>query len=171
MALSSTTLANELAALTPTTSAATAAARMADAFDAYFQGASVSGVVPVAGSTAPARAALLAAMPGLSGPGAAAGQLAAGISAYWAALVPLIAVVWIVPGFTVVPGSLIVPGGLAGLAGAIQSAFGANQTANAPLVAAATTLAAAIHAANIGGTVTLQAIGGPPPPPIVIPIL
>lgn len=169
MALIPAPLASGLEALVPTDQVSDAIARIGQAFDDYFQGASVSGITPVPGSTAAARSAMEGAMSGLNAPNGAATAIAAGITQYWTALGPLIATVWIVPGFTVVPASLVPPPGLGGLQAAIQGAFDANVAAEATLSAAANQVATAIHGTQSGGTVTLQPIA--PGPPVVTPIL
>lgn len=168
MALTSSTLASGLAALTSTTTVSVAISRIGSAFDSYFQSASVSGITPIPGSTTPARSAMEAAMGGLNAPLGAAPAMSTGISTYWTTLGPLIAAVWIVPGFTVVPASLVPPPGLAGLLAAIQSAFDANVLAGSDLTTSANLLATAIHGTQSGGTVTLQPVVGPP---VVTPII
>lgn len=170
MALVATALASGLEALEPTLDVNVAISRISTAFDDYYQGASVMGV-PVSGSTATAKSAMEAAMPALNNENGASIAIAAGVTAYWAALIPLVTSLWTVPGFTVLPGTLVPPAGLASLQTQIQNAFNAAVMAEDTLSQAATRLANAIHGTQSGGTVTLQAIGGPPPPPVVTPII
>lgn len=155
MPLVSATLGSELANLVPVDNEPDAINNFATAFDNYFQGATVAGIAVTPGTTAPAKSAMVAAMTGLSTAGAAAIQ--AGIVAYWTAIVPAAPTVWVT-----VPVALVAipPPGLSGIAATLASVFSANATANAPLATAANNVAAALHAAQLGGVVVLS----PPPP-------
>ena len=170
MGLSSGTLATGLEALTPTDSVATAADRIATAFTDYMAQSSVLGVpaVPAVLSGAP-KSAMVGAMGSLNSVGGAAGAIAAGVIAFWAAMLGTEATIWImVPPTIIVPSTLIVPPGLGGMTSAIQGAFDGNVSGGLELAAAAATVATAIHGVNIGATVQTQV---PPSPPVVTPIL
>jgi hypothetical protein len=158
MALVQSTLASGLEAMEPTDSEATAIQRFADAFDDYFAGASVLGI-PAGAARAPAKAAMIAAMTGLSSPNGAAGAIAAGISAYWTTVAPLALTVW--PGTVgpIIPPA-VPPPGLGGIAGALSAVFSANTSGGLSLSASAAAVAGAIHPTQLGGMVNL----GPPPP-------
>lgn len=162
-------LASGLEALTPTDQVVDAINQIATAFDDYYQNASVSGVPVAGGTTAPAKTAMIGAMGGLNAPGGAAAAIAAGITTYWTTLGPLIAAIWIVPGFTVVPLSLVPPPALGTLTAVVQAAFDANVGAESDLSTSANNVATAIHGTQSGGTVTLQPIA--PGPPVITPIL
>lgn len=168
--LNSGTLASGLEALEPTDVVATAIDRLATAFTDYMQESSVLGVPATPGilSGAP-KSAMVGAMSGLNAPDGAAGAIAAGVAAFWAAMLGTEVAIWVmVPPTIIVPSTLIVPPGLGGMQSAIQGAFDGNVAGELDLAAAAATVAAAIHGANAGATVQTQV---PPAPPVVTPIL
>jgi hypothetical protein len=159
MALVQSTLASGLEALEPTDDEAIAVQRIADAFDDYFAGASVNGSPAVPAALAPCKAAMVAAMTGLSTTGGAAAAIQAGILAYWTTLLPLASAVWPATVGPVIPPA-VPPAGLAGIAAALAPVFTANTSGGLSLVASAAAVAAALHPLQLGGLVNL----GPPPP-------
>lgn len=159
MPLIQSTLASGLEAMTPTDSEAIAIQRFADAFASYFAGASVLGIPTIPGTLDASKAAMIAAMTGLSSSSAGAGAIASGITAFWTTLLPLATSVWAGTVGPIVPPA-IPPPGLGGIAAALQAAFDANTAAGATLAASAAVVAAAIHTTQLGGMVNL----GPPPP-------
>ncbi len=170
MVLLANTLASGLESLEATDNVAIAINRLATAFTDYMAESSVLGIlaVPAVLSGAP-KTAMTGAMSGLNTPNGAAGAIAAGVSAFWAAMLGLEVAIWImVPPTIIVPSTLIVPPGLGTLTTVIQAAFDANVASELALPAAAASIAAAIHGANIGATVQTQV---PPSPPVVTPIL
>jgi hypothetical protein len=167
MALVQNTLANGLANMAPTSSEATAIQNFADAWDTYFQGASVAGVPCAGGTTSAAKSAMIGAMTGLSVTGAAAMQ--AGVTAYWGAITPSAATVWVVPPNTVP--SATPPPGLGGLSALLLAVFASNAADPTKTISqAASAIAAVLHTnGGLGGIAVVQ----PPPvaPPVPTPIL
>ncbi|MGW8177436.1 MAG: hypothetical protein ACWGQW_01350 [bacterium] len=171
MPLNSSTLSSGLEALEPTDSVATATDRIATAFTDYMAESTVLGVFAISAilSAAP-KAAMAGAMGSLNTEGGAAGAIAAGVAAFWSAMLGIEATIWApqVPPTIIVPSTVIPPPGLGGMTAAIQGAFDGNVAGGLGLAAAAATVAAAIHGANAGATVQTQAV---PSPPVVTPIL
>lgn len=157
MALVQATLASGLQAMTPTDTESVAIDAFADAFESYFAGASVLGIP--AGSLAAPKAAMKAAMVGLSAPNGAAAAIAAGVLAFWTTLAPLATTIWAGTIGPIIPPA-VPPPGLGGIAAAVQAVFTANRAGGASLAAAAASVAAALHPTQLGATVNL----GPPPP-------
>jgi len=167
MALVQATLASGLANMAPTSTEATAIQNFADAWDSYFQGASVAGTPANGGALAAAKSAMIGAMTGLSVTGAVAIQ--AGITAYWGGVATAFAAIWVIPPNVVV--AAIPPPGLSGIAAALTPVFVANSADPTKTIAQATAaIAAVLHTAGgLGGIATVQ----PPPiaPPVPTPIL
>lgn len=159
MALSEATLADELAeALDATADGAAGPAQLAQAYAAYFGGARLNGLTPIAGGVTTARDAMAGAMAFTSGLSRAQGaaQLAAGVAAFWSTVTGAAASIF-TGATTASP-----PPGLGTLATALISAFASNMAAETRAEAAAN-LAAAIHAASTGATGVI--------PPTTYPIL
>ena len=168
MALVQATLANQLENLTPTGVEATAINALATAWDTYFQGASVTGVPITAGVTATAKTAMMGALAGMSVPNAGAAKIQAGITAYWATLVPLFATLWVIPPNVVT--ALTPPPTLAGIAAALTSVFASNTSSQATLAQAAANVAAALHTS--GGLGAIAVVQPPlPAAPVPTPVL
>lgn len=148
-------LASELAALVPTGQEAEAAERLALAYAVYAADAEAATPILEAGVEA-GQAAMEAALVGMSAPGAGAVKLEAGVKAFWAAVALGLAT-------SFAGATAITPPPFTGLALAIQATFDANLAGGASLEDAADALAATIHAALPGGTVTT-------PGPTVTPI-
>lgn len=148
MPLSQPTLAAELRNLKPAKLEPTAISNLSTAFTNYFAGATVGGVPAVVLTLAPAKAAMQAALVGMSVPGAAPGKIQAGITAFWGVIAATAAAVW--PGTAPPTVSATPPPGLAGIAAAIVAAGAAN-VAVKDIGAAAQALAAAIHPTQLGG--------------------
>ncbi len=167
MALVQNTLASGLANMAPTSVEATAIQNFADAWDTYFQGASVAGVPCTGGSTSAAKSAMIGAMTGLSVTGAVAMQ--AGITAYWGVIAPAAVSVWTVPPNTTV--SATPPPTLGAISAALTPVFASNAADPTKTIAQATAAIAAVLHANggIGGICILQPPG--PVPPVPTPIL
>jgi len=162
MPLVQATLATNLESMEPVDNEADAIDNFATAFDDYFQGSSVIGT-PVSGTTAAAKTAMKGSMTGLlETDGAAA--ITAGVIAYWGVIIPAVATLWVlVPPLTVgTP-----PPTLAAITAALTATFASNTSGKLSLAAAAATVAAAIHANQLGGTATQATL----PSPTVQPIL
>jgi hypothetical protein len=155
MAMTSTKLGNELAALTPTNSEATAVSRLATAWNNYFLDSTVLGAAAVPAALVAAKAAMQAALVGLSTGGAAAIQ--AGIIAYWGVVVTVAPTIWIsVPPVT----AATVPPTLSGIAAALTPVFASNTSGSKSLVDSMNAIAAVLHPnGGLGGIATLS---GPP---------
>lgn len=129
----------------------------------FFSGATTFGVPANAGALGPAKAAMAAAMLGISVPSVGAAKLQAGIVAFWGVVIPSAATIWV----TVPPiGLVTAPAGLTGIAGALSPVFTTNTTGGKSLEESANALAIALLSTQLGGTATNTA-----PTPIVMPIL
>lgn len=163
MALNKTALGNALADLEPTDVEATAASRLATAWDSYFRDASVSGV-PISGPTTAARAAMLAALSGLSTTGLGPNKIQAGIIAYWGVIGPASATLWVLAPTVVT--ALLPPPTLSGIAAALLPVFVTAAQDELSLEEAAQKVADVLHTTGgLGATVTLV----PPLPAAPVP--
>lgn len=142
---------------------------ISDSFDRYFQLASVSGVVVLPGVTTPAAQAMKGPLASMNRRDRAAQAIQQAIQLYWTTLSPLIAAMWVVPGFTVVPGTLVPPPTLSAIAPALTAAWVAATRGEDSFGQAIQRMTTAIHSKQSGGTVTLQPIA--PGAPVVTPIL
>lgn len=152
MGLSAATLKTGLKNMTPTLSEVTAINSFAAAWKTYFS-AAMAGPIPIASAALldPAITAMKAALIGMSGPvPGGAVKLQLGIIAFWGAVVPSAATIWISvpPALSAVP-----PAGLSGISVALTAAFTANKAGNLSLDAACQAIATAIHATQSGGQV------------------
>jgi len=164
MALSQSTLANQLANLVPTTSEAEARVRLASAWRVYFGGATVNGAPAVPAAYEPAVVAFQAQLLGMSASGQAGTRLAAACSAFWATLAPLATAVWITAPVVLVP-PITPPLGLATLLPAMNAVFAANLAARRTLAQAADALATVLHSsAGLGALVPGSVLPAPPAP-------
>ncbi len=146
MALSESTLADELENLTPTTDADAAVQTLADAYGDYMSDA-VSNGIPILTVTAAVEAmadAMEFPLPGTAS--AAATAIAAGVSAFWAAMVSAPAT-YFTAATVITP-----PAGLSGLAAALQSVLVSN--VGLSLADSAATMADPMHSASAAGTAT-----------------
>jgi hypothetical protein len=155
-------LAQELRALKPQSLEPLAAKAFATAFTNYFADSVVAGIPANPATLAPAKAALLAGLTGMSTPGAAPLIIQQGITLFWLTIIPTAITVW--PGVVPPIVAATPPPGLAAIAAAIIAAGLANITSTS-LAQSAQVLAAAIHPTQLGGTVAVA------PPPAIIPIL
>lgn len=146
MALLQVTLADELEALAPTTSAPAAVQTLADAYGAYMAGAVANGIPIVTTSAAVSAMAGAMTFPTSGTPAGAAAVLVGGVQAFWAAMVAAPATYF--AGATVITP----PAGLTGLAAALSAVFAAN--VGLSLEDSADAMAGAIHTASLGGTAT-----------------
>lgn len=156
MARAEATLATELEALGPTSNAAAAVQTIGDSYGVYMGGATSNGVplTGAAGGVSAMAAALAFPVPSTFGEAGAA--LAAGVSAFWDAMVAA-------PSTFFAGASVITPpAGLAALPGSLAAVLAANIGQSLESCAAA--IAAAIHDASTGGTATF-------PGPTVAPVL
>jgi hypothetical protein len=161
MPLSQSKLASELEAMEPVATEIEAIYNFATAFDTYFQDASVIGL-PVTGTTAPAKVAMIAAMPGLSITGAL--SMTAGVVAYWGVIATTVAVVWpLVPPLT----SGTPPPLLSTMTAGLIAAFLANTAAQLNLSDSAAAIAAVMHPLQLGGIAIQSTIPVPTPQPIL----
>ena len=160
MAMNLTTLENELKAMALYSTEAAAVTAWADAFAAYFEGDGVtegaeSNLVYIVAAAIPAaKAAMAAGLVGMSVSGQGAAKIAAGITAFWGALVP--AVAW--PTTTLITPPLL----LAGLAVALNAVFAANRSGALSKNDSMDAIAAVINTNNQGGTATWPIIGPQP---------
>jgi len=162
MAMSESTLSDELKAMDLYDNEPDAASAWADAFDAYFQDAEVTVLGPIASAALGAcKGAMQAALSGMSAPGAGAASIQAGIVAYWGAIVP--AVAW------ATCTAITPPPGLSGIAAALVPVFLANTVPEVTKDQAAEAIAAALHAVNVTGGQAVFPVppGGIGPQPIL----
>jgi hypothetical protein len=159
MALSQSTLADELEAMTPTAVASVAAQRLATAYGDYMKGAA-AGAVPITAAAVDSTAvpAMASAMTFVVGtPASGAAVMLAGVAAFWAAMAAA-------PPAFFAGATVVTPPTFASLAAALAAAFMTNASGAASLEDAMAALAAAFHAGTAGqGTATL-------PGPVVTPI-
>jgi hypothetical protein len=158
MALVQSTLANQLANMTPVNNEPAAIQNFANAYNAYASQAAAAGIQLSPAIASTAKSTMAGAMTGLSTAGAAA--IMSGVTAYWAAVVSgsaasFTAAILITP-----------PVGLATLAPALIAVFASNTSGKLSLQQAANALATVLHTASLGGTATF-----PGSPPIVSPIM
>jgi len=163
MTLSQSTLADGLAGLTPTSDVTAAISALADAWEAYFEAATVGPTTIATGTLAPAKAALVAALAGLNTPGGGATAVQAGIVAWWGVVVPSATAIW--AGNTPPVLSCTPPPSLSTIAAVLTPVFASNQASKLSLTAAAAAIAAALHPLQLGG---IAAVG---PPAGTVPIL
>ena len=159
MALSETTLANELLNLSPTTSESDVIKALANAISAHAAEAEAITTILQSGVDLGSDAMKLA-MVGISNPidGVAAAKLGAGVRAYWAAVA-----LGLATSFELA--TAIVPPLFVGLESALQAVFDANIANKRDLSSATSEIAQVIHAATkIGGQVAT-------PPSTVTPII
>ena len=162
MTLSSSTLADALESLTPTALESQVITRLVAAFSDYFGEATVSGA-PVTGSLSGPEFAMATALIGVTAFNQGATKLAAGVTAYWGAVVP--ASTWVVPGSVL--GALTPPPGLPGLAATLAATFASNTSTGVTLEQAAANVAANIHTASTGAIVAATTGRFPTPFPVL----
>lgn len=166
MALVQSTLADELANLTPVETEAQAILSFVAAWDTYFAGASVNGVPAAGGSYAAGLTAMQGALTGMSLTGAV--SIGAGVTAFWGAIAPLGATMFIVPPGVIVP-PLVPPPTLGAISGLLTTVFAANTASSADAATAWANVAAVLHAnGGIGGIASYLVA---PAPPVPTPIL
>lgn len=151
MALSATTLYNELSAnIDNFTTEAAAIDGWATTFDNYFQDAETLGTVLTVtpGTTTTAKTAMKTALSGLNTSGTGAGKIVDGIIAYWGGLNTNAAAIFVAipPATGITP-----PTGLGTLQATLQTVFTTNITTAATKEIALTAIANAIHAVQIVG--------------------
>lgn len=176
MTLQATILASRLDALVANASTEAAATEAwAEAFTSYFEGGAppnpatgaIAGAVPVTAASlrtfpAPAtspKGSMKSSLAGMSttaaGTPQAALKIAAGLSAFWAAMAG--GATSFFSGAT----AITPPAGLATLATTLQTTFDNNKSSNATKTAALQAIANDIHAANAGGIATFPTPVGP----------
>jgi hypothetical protein len=166
MVLLAATLGTELQNLSPVDNEAQAVQTLATAWHNYFKGSSVAGIPALEASLLAAKNAMVGALSGMSQANQAAAKLAAGITAYWGAVIPAAASIWV----TVPPiMSATPPPGLAGVAATVSGIFSANTFGKLNLAASATALANALH--PVAGLTGIAVLGPPPPGGTPTPIL
>lgn len=158
MSMSQATLKTELVAMDLYGQEAQAVVAWAAAWSAYFADAETNSIPinPLALPTA--EAALASALLGMSGSGAGAGKIQAGIQAWWGAMVAAPSTFW--TGCTLITP----PPGLSGIAAALQPVFDSNTSGGVTEDAAYNAIAGVFHPANLGGKATF-------PGPLEFPIL
>jgi len=162
MVLTIGALAAELEAMPLVDNEAEAAENQAAAWDNFFQNATVNAIPVTPGATAPAKAAMKAALAGMSAPGAGPVLFEASLIAYWGSIATIAPVVWpaVVPPLasatpppTLIPTAVtlaLVPVFLANVVGELSKADSCSAIATALFPVAA-----------VGG---LGVVGVPPPP-------
>lgn len=157
MALSQSTLATELESQIPEGAEAAAISNFADLYASYTEAAAALTPLLAAG-VALGKAAMPAAMTGMSVSGAGAGKIVAGIQAFWVGVAGGLAA-------SFVGATAITPPPHSGLLAALQPVFDSNTSGSRSLADSAAAVAVVMHAqAIIGGTVTTTG-------PTVTPIL
>lgn len=158
MAMLQSTLSTQLQNMAPAAAEATAITNLVNAYGTYAS-AAAAGAVPItpAGVNL-GKAAMQAALVGMSAPGAGITKIPLAVVQFWVAVAGGLA--------TSFAGALaITPPPNAGLAALLAATFPANVSGNKTLAQAADAIATNMHTqAIIGGTVTL-------PGPVVTPIL
>jgi hypothetical protein len=166
--LQANTLATELEALEPSSTEAVAIARLVDAWEVYWGGATVNGVPATPGSFTAGLSAMGAALVGMSSSGAGAAAIASGVSAFWTAVAPLATAIWITAPIVLVP-PIVPPPGLGGISAALVSVFGSNTVSSLTLAQCAQQIASVLHAnGGVGAAVPGSVL---PTPPAPLPIL
>ena len=152
------TLRDELLALAPTNSEASAIDTLSNAYATYALGAEAGGVTITPAGVDLGKAALKPALVGMSASGAGLSIIPAALLAFWVAVAAGLAT-------SFVGATLITPPPHAGLAAAFAALMPLNTAGNISKADAVLSVANMFHAAAIvGGTVTF-------PGPIVAPIL
>jgi len=140
---------------------------MVDSFVSFFSDATVAGApaAPAAlvGPGSPA-ALMEAALAGLSQPGAGAGKLQAGFTAFWTQAMLVAPTIWPTAAPPIVPASGIIPAGLGSISGSLAPAFASNTATKADTATAKAALAAALLPTQLGATVLLSPGTNPPVP-------
>lgn len=158
MAMSASALASQLLNLVPAATEVAAIAVLADAYGTFASDAVAGAATITASGIALGKAAMQAALVGVSSPGAGSAVLTAAVQAFWAAVAGGLATSF--PAATAV-----VPPPHAGLQALLDATFAANTAAMANLADATQAVATDLYnQAIIGGTVTF-------PGPVVSPIL
>ena len=129
----------------------------------FFSDASVAGIPAKRSLLEPARAAMTLALVGMSAPGVGAAKLTAAITAFWAAVTPSAASIWVTLPATV---SATPPPTLASIALILPPIFAANTAGRKSINDAANDLASAVLSTQLGGATLNAAV-----PPLVVPIL
>ena len=157
--LSQSVLAAELAAIEPSLDVIDSANAWADAYMTYARDAMALTPI-ISGAVTLARVPMLAGFLGMSAPNAAAGVIAAGITAFWTSIISA-------PPAAFSGAVVIVPPPLLTLSADLATAFADIQDAQKSVEDAAADIAAVIHSQTImGGTVTT-----PGAPPVITGIL
>jgi hypothetical protein len=164
MALVQATLAAGLANMSPVDNEPEAIDNLVAAWGDYFAGAAVLGIPTTPGSLEGALSAMRSALTGLSS-GEGSTIIQGAIVAFWGIIATSAATIWA----TVPPPTAATPPpGLGGIGAALAGAFSANVAAEASLVQAANTVAAALHPTQLGGIAALPTPpAGPGPQPIL----
>jgi len=173
MVMTLSTLATELKKLGPTDTEPPVTEGWAAAYSKYMAQSAVLGVSPASESVmAAAKAAMKGALTGISAPKAelpAAQLIVAAVKTFWATLLPLGATVWITTPFPLVPAPFTPPvafldsGAELVVAQALAAVFTANKVGSVPKNASYDAIAAVIHAAGAGATVTQATTPSPTP--------
>lgn len=147
MALSAATLSTALQSMTPRSSEADAIAALVNAYATHAEDAEAATAI-LSGGINLGKAAMSAALVGMSATGAGAAKMAGGIVAFWSAVAGGLA--------TSFAGATAISPPFATLSAAdIQPVFDANVAAAKSLSDACDAIAAAIYAKLAGGTVTV----------------
>jgi len=125
-----------------------AAEALASVYDVYFLEAMANGIPVSAGSTELAKAAFLAALTGMSAPGAGVAKIASAVSAYWVAIVAAAT--------TVFAGCLLItpPPTLGVISVALSVVFSQNIAEGSSKTVCSERIAGVLHVNSSGGTAT-----------------
>ena len=161
MAMSQTTLKDEMVAMGLFGTEAEAIDTWTAAWSAYFADAETNGIPVEAAALPTAEAAMAAALAGMSASGAGAQKIQDGVTAWWGAMVAAPAAFF--------PAAILItaPPGLSGIKNALQSAFDSNTSGEVTEEAAYNAIAGVLHPANLGGIATFPGAPTPPTFPIL----
>lgn len=161
MAMSQTTLKDEMVAMGLFGTEADAIDTWTAAWSAYFADAETNGIPVTPASLPTAESAMAGALAGMSASGAGAQKIQDGITAWWGAVAAVPA-----DFFT---GSILItpPPGLSGIKDALQTKFDENRDGKVTEDAAYNAIAGVLHPANLGGIATFPGAPTPPTFPIL----
>jgi len=170
--MTAATLANILDNLGPVDNEPDVLYNWAIAYTAYMMESAVGGISPADASVfAACETAMKAAMVGISTTGLAASKIVAGVKAYWNAIAPAFATIWITApplvSFTSIPTGVLTSGAELAFTNNLIAVFTANTTGELSAVDAYAAVASVIHG-NSSGAMVVQ---GPVPPGTPLPVL
>lgn len=164
MALVQSTLSSQLTSnMVPVESEAEGIQNFVNSWEAYFTGASVSGVPIQPAALAAAKAAMQGSMTGVGNEDQAAAIITSALGQFWSTLQGLAATAWVVPPNTVA--SLTPPPTLSSLQTLLQQVFDNNVQSELEASDCCNAIATVLHAnAGIGAIALVTPPSGPPVP-------